>query len=110
MMVISGKAALEQRQDLLGGVMVATSQETAVTSGDFKRDHGAETIVYACWTMQISWEWELPTYTVHGDYQKYLDWSSFVGNWSSRDFENTILFPRNILSVATASLLESSST
>lgn len=42
-MVIPGRAALEQGQDLLGGVMVATSQETAVTSEDLKRDHGAGT-------------------------------------------------------------------
>lgn len=34
-------------EDLLGGVMVATSQETAVASGDLKKDHGAETMVYA---------------------------------------------------------------
>lgn len=89
--------------------MVATSQETAVASGDLKKDHGAETMVYAYWIMQISWEWDLPTYTVCGDCQKYLDWSSFVGSWWSRDFENTILFARNILLVTTASLLESSS-
>lgn len=109
-MVIPGRAALEQGQDLLGGVMVATSQETAVTSEDLKRDHGAETMVYTYWTNQISWEWDLPTYMVLGDYQKYLDWSNFVGNWSSRDFEDTILFARNILLVTAASLLESSST
>lgn len=46
-MVVSGRAALGQRWDLLGGVMVATSQETAVASGDLKKDHGAETMVYA---------------------------------------------------------------
>ena len=45
-MVIPGRAALEQRRELLSGVMVATSQETAATSGDLKRDHGAETMVY----------------------------------------------------------------
>ena len=44
-MVISGRASLEQ--DLLGGVMTVTGAETAVASGDLKRDHGAASMVHA---------------------------------------------------------------
>ena len=44
-MVISGRASLEQ--DLLGGVKTATGAETAVASGELKRDHGAAIMVRA---------------------------------------------------------------
>lgn len=45
-MVISGRASL--KQDLLRGLMTAIGRETAVPSGDLKRDHGAEIMVHAC--------------------------------------------------------------
>ena len=62
-MVISGRAALEQ--DLLGGVIATISWESAVPSGDLKRDHGAEIMVHAYGTMQAPWERDFSMYTTH---------------------------------------------
>lgn len=47
MVVISGRAAFQQGQDLLGEVTVATGWESAVPRGDLKRGHDGQSTVQA---------------------------------------------------------------